>query len=107
MKAEFSLLITSLAWSYLKKTQNFRIKISLLRTEDTNAFLKGEIHMYVEHQLKDANTNWCTQWISFYLEDKSPGSDSLNSIYVPKTFGSGDFQAVNKEKRWSADLGRI
>lgn len=49
MKAEFSLLITSLAWSYLKKPQNFRMKISLLRTEDTNAFLKGEIHMYVEH----------------------------------------------------------
>lgn len=41
MKAEFSLLITSLALSYLKKTQNFRIKTSLLRTEDTNAFFKG------------------------------------------------------------------
>lgn len=62
-------------------------------------FLKGEIPLYVEHQLEDTNTNWCMQWISFYLEDKSSGSDSLNSIYVPKTSGSGELQAVNKEKK--------
>lgn len=99
MKAEFSLLTTSLASSYLKKDQKFRIKTSLLRTEDTNAFLKGEIHVYEEHQLKDMNTNWCMQWISFYLENKSSGSDSLNSIYGPKAFGSGELQAVNKEKK--------
>lgn len=97
MKAEFSLL-TSLALSYLRKTQNFRVKSSLLRTEDTNTFLKGEIHLYVEQQLEDTNTSWCMQCIPFYLEDKSYGSDGQNSIYVPKTFGSGDLQAVNKEK---------
>lgn len=70
MKAEFSLLTTSLALSCLKKTQNFRIKTSLLRTEDTQAFLNGEIHLYVEHELEDTNTNWCMQWISFCLVEK-------------------------------------
>lgn len=105
MKAEFSLLTTSLALSYLRKTQSLRIKTSLLRTEDTNAFLKGEIHLYVEHQLEDTNTNWCMQWISFHLEDKSSGWDGLNSIYVPKTFGSGDLEAVNKDKKMKGRSG--
>lgn len=99
MKAEFSLLSRSLALSYLKKPQNFRMKTSLLRTTDTKAFLKGKIHLCMEHQLKDTNTNLYMLWISFYLEDKSSGPDSLNSIYFPKTFSSGGLQAVNKETK--------
>lgn len=59
-------------------------------------FLKGEINLYVEYHLEDTNIKWCMQSISFYLEDKSSGSDSLNCTYAPKTFGSGYLQAVDK-----------
>lgn len=105
MKAEFSLLTTSLALSCLKKTQNFRIKTSLLRTEDTQAFLKGDIHLYVEHQLEDTNTIGACSESHFVLWKKSSASDSLNSIYVPQTFGSGDLQAVNKDKKMKCGSG--
>lgn len=57
MKAEFSLLTRSLALSCLKKTPDFSMENSSFRTADTNAFLKGEIHLSMEHQLKHTNTN--------------------------------------------------
>lgn len=111
MKAEFSLLTRSLALSCLKKTPDFSMENSSFRTADTNAFLKGEIHLSMEHHLKHTNTNLYTLWISFYPEDKSAGPDSLNSICVPETFGSGGLQTVNKERtmkrghRWN--LGHL
>lgn len=99
MKAEFSILTVSLALSNLKETQNFRMKTPLLRSADPNAFLKNEIHLHMEHQLKETNTNLYILWISFYPEEKNSGLDSLNSIYAPETFSSGGLQALNKETK--------
>lgn len=77
------------------KPQDENLSVKNWRT----AFLKGENHLYMEHQLKDRNTNLCLLWISFYLEDKRRGPDSTNSVYVPETCSSGDLQAANKETK--------